>query len=163
MNSGSAGFAPVMVAALVIAMTLGGCAGLPPGAQAPAVTISDFGVGNAGLFEQQYNLKLRIQNPNPAEFRVDGMAFDLEINDQQFARGVGNQMVTVPRYGSAFMPVEAISTLGGLMKQFGRIAQGDKPIFKYLLKGNLSIAGGTRIPFEQRGEFDFSALAPKNP
>ncbi len=160
MNSGSAGFAPVMVAALVIAMTLGGCAGLPPGAQAPAVTISDFGVGNAGLFEQQYNLKLRIQNPNPAEFRVDGMAFDLEINDQQFARGVGNQMVTVPRYGSAFMPVEAISTLGGLMKQFGRIAQGDKPIFKYRLKGNLSIAGGTRIPFEQRGEFDFSALAP---
>lgn len=69
----------------------------------------------------------------------------------------------MPRYGSAFMSVEAVSTLGGLMKQFGRIVQGDKPIFKYRLKGNLSIAGGTRIPFEQLGEFDFTTLAPRNP
>ena len=92
--------------------------------QAPAVTIADFGVGNAGLFEQQFNLKLRIQNPNPEEFRVDGMAFDLEINEQPFARGVGNQAVTVPRYGSAFMPVEAVSTLGGLIRQFGRFDAG---------------------------------------
>ena len=163
MDSGSAWFAPMAAAALVIAISLAGCAGLPPGAQAPAVTISDFGVGNAGLFEQQFDLKLRIQNPNPEEFKVDGMAFDLEINDQAFAKGVGNQMVTVPRFGSAFMSVEAVSTLGGLLKQFGRIAQGDKPIFKYRLKGSLSIAGGTRIPFEQLGEFDFSALAAKNP
>ena len=163
MNSGSAGYARIVAAALAIAISLAGCTGLPPGAQAPTVTISDFGVGNAGLFEQQFNLKLRIQNPNPEEFKVDGMAFDLEINDQQFARGVGNEMVTVPRYGSAFMSVEAVSTLGGLMKQFGRIVQGDKPIFKYRLKGNLSIAGGTRIPFEQLGEFDFTTLAPRNP
>jgi len=163
MDSGSAWFAPGVAAALVIAISFAGCAGLPPGAQAPAVTISDFGVGNAGLFEQQFDLKLRIQNPNPEEFKVDGMAFDLEINDQAFAKGVGNQMVTVPRFGSAFMSVEAVSTLGGLLKQFGRIAQGDKPIFKYRLKGSLSIAGGTRIPFEQLGEFDFSALAAKNP
>ncbi len=157
----SGGCAGIAAVALLVATALSGCAGLPPGAQAPAVTISDFGVGNAGLFEQQFNLKLRIQNPNPEEFRVDGMAFDLEINDQAFARGVGNQAVTVPRYGSAFMTVEAVSTLGGLIKQFGRIAQGDKPVFKYRIKGSLSIAGGTRIPFDERGEFDFSALSPK--
>ena len=163
MNSAWTGFAAMLASALAGALLLAGCAGLPPGAQAPAVTIADFGVGNAGLFEQQFNLKLRIQNPNPEEFKVDGMAFDIEINDQHFARGVGNQLVTVPRYGSAFMSVEAVSTLGGLVKQFGRFAQGDKPGFKYRLKGSMSIAGGTRVPFDERGEFDFSALAPKAP
>src|SRR4051812_34829390 len=104
-------------AALLIAL-LSGCAGLPMGMQPPAVTIADFGVGNAGLFEQQFNLRLRIQNPNPDDFKVDGIAFDLEINGQHFAKGVGNQTVVVPRYGSGIMAVEAVSTLGGLIRQF---------------------------------------------
>jgi LEA14-like dessication related protein len=138
-----------------------GCAGLPPGAQPPTVTIADFALDSAGLFEQQFNLRLRIQNPNPEEFRVDGIAFDLDVNDQPFAKGVGNQAVTVPRYGSGFMPVEAVSTLGGLIKQFRRIYQGEKAAFKYRIKGTLSIAGGTRIPFEQAGDFDFTALVPR--
>ena len=158
---GRGGLSGIAAAALLLAAAMTGCSGLPPGAQPPSVTIADFGIGNAGLFEQQFNLKLRIQNPNPEEFRVDGMAFDLELNEQAFARGVGNQTVTVPRYGSAFMPVEAVSTLGGLIKQFGRIAQGDKPVFKYRIKGSLSIAGGARVPFDERGEFDFSALPTK--
>ena len=151
----------VALAAAAIAVLLAGCAGLPPGAQAPSVTIADFGLGSASVFEQQFNLKLRIQNPNPDEFRVDGMAFDLEINDQPFAKGVGNQSVTVPRYGSGFMAVDAVSTLGGLLRQFGRFALGDKPAFKYRITGSLSIAGGARIPFEQRGDFDFGGWLPK--
>jgi LEA14-like dessication related protein len=148
-------------AGLLVAACLTGCTGLPPGAQAPAVTIADFGVGNAGLFEQQFNLKLRIQNPNPEEFRIDGIAFELDINEQLFARGVGNQAVTVPRYGSGFMEVEAVSTLGSFIKQFGRVAQAGKPVFKYRIKGSLSLAAGARVPFEARGEFDFSAFAGK--
>ena len=111
-------------------------------------------------FEQQFNLKLRIQNPNNEDLKIDGMAFDLEINDQLFAQGVGNQSVTVPRYGSGFMPVEAVSTLGGILKQFSTLARGDKPVFKCRIKGTLSVAG-SRIPFERRGDFDLSALAPK--
>ena len=158
---GKVRFAGLALLALLVAGALGGCAGLPPGMQAPAVTLADLGVGSAGLFEQQFNVKLRIQNPNTGEITIDGMAFELDINDQQFARGVGNQLVTVPRYGSAFMSAEAVSTLGGLLRQFGRMAQGDKPAFKYRIKGTLSIAGGARVPFDERGEFDFTALAPK--
>ena len=148
------------VIVLTAGAALAGCAGLPAGMQPPSVTISEFGVGSASLFEQQFNLKLRIQNPNPEELKVDGIAFDLEINDQPFAKGVGNQAVTVPRFGSALMEVEAVSTLSSLLKQVGRIA-GDRPAFKYRIKGGLNVAGGTRIPFDRRGEFDLSPIAPK--
>jgi LEA14-like dessication related protein len=150
-----------IVLLLMAAAALAGCAGLPPGMEPPAVTIADFGLGSASLFEQQFSLKLRIQNPNPDDLRIDGIAFDLEINDQPFAKGVGNQAVTVPRFGSGFMPVEAVSSLGGLLRQFGRVVQGDKPFFKYRIKGSLSVAGGTRVPFDRRGEFDLGALAPR--
>jgi len=106
-------------------------------------------------------VRLRIQNPNPEEFRVDGMAFDLAINDQPFAKGVGNQAVTVPRYGSGFMSVEAVSTLGGLLKQFVRAARAERSVFKYRITGSLSTAGGARIPFEQQGDIDFGGLILK--
>lgn len=146
---------------LLVSGVLAGCAALPSGFEMPTITISSFDVANAGLFEQQMNLKLRIQNPNPDELRIDGIAFDLEVNDHSFAKGVGNQVVTVPRFGSAFMAVEAVSSLGGLIRQFGMLMQGDKPGFRYRITGRLSVTGGMNIPFERRGEFDFSAIAPK--
>jgi LEA14-like dessication related protein len=153
-------FAGLLAAAVIVA-TFTGCAGVPPGMQPPTITIADFGLGDAGLFEQRYNLRLRIQNPNPDDFKVDGIAFDLDINGQPFAKGVGNQTITVPRYGSGFIAVEAVSTLGGLLKQFGRPHEGNRTLFKYRIKGQLSIAGGPRVPFEENGEFDFGALVPK--
>jgi len=157
-------FAGLMGTAIAAATLLGGCAGLPLGMQPPTVTIADLGMGNAGLFEQQFNLRLRIQNPNPDEFKVDGIAFDLDINGQPFAKGVGNQPVTVPRYGSAFMPVEAVSTLGGslsfLIRPFGRLIEGNRAVLKYRIRGVLSVTGGPRVPFEETGEFDFGALVP---
>jgi LEA14-like dessication related protein len=129
--------------------------------EAPAVTIADFGISGGSLFEQQFNLKLRIQNPNSEELRIDGVAFGLDINDAPFATGVGNQAVTVARFGSAFMPVEAFSSLGGVIRQISGFLQGDKRTLRYRIKGTLSLAGGLRIPFDRSGEFDFAALAPK--
>jgi LEA14-like dessication related protein len=159
--------ARLIAAASLVSALLAGCAGLPPGMQAPSVTIADLGAGDAGLFEQQFNLRLRIQNPNPDEFKIDGIAFDLDINGQSFAKGVGNQLVTVPRYGSAFMSVEAVTTLGSslsfLIRQFGRFVESNRVIFKYRIRGVLNIAGGSRVPFEETGEFDFGALIPTLP
>ena len=145
----------------LIMAILSGCAGLPAGMEAPTVTIADFGTGSIGIFEQQFNLKLRVQNPNGEDLRIDGIALDLDINGAPFAKGVGNQAVTVPRYGSGFMSIEAVSSLGGVLRQFGALAQGDRPGFRYRVKGVLSVAGGTRIPFDRSGEFDLSLFAPK--
>ena len=147
-------------ALLVMAAGLAGCAGLPAGMEAPAVTISDFGVGTVSLFEQQFNLRLRIQNPNTEDLRIDGIAFDLEINGESFAKGVGNQAVIVPRFGSGFITVEAVSTLGSMLKQFSRL-MSDGPGFKYRIKGTLSVGGGTRVPFDRRGEFDVGLTEAK--
>lgn len=145
----------------MLALLLAGCAGLLSGMEAPTVTIADFGAGGGGFFEQQFNLKLRVQNPNNSELKIDGLSFALEVNDGPFATGVGNQAVTVPRFGSAFLPVEAYSSLGSMIRQVGGFLQGEKRSLRYRIRGNLSLAGGTRIPFEHGGEIDPGALAPK--
>jgi LEA14-like dessication related protein len=145
----------------IAALLLSGCAGLPAGMEAPSVTIADFGAGGGGVFEQQFNLKLRVQNPNNSELKIDGVSFALEVNDAPFATGVGSQAVIVPRFGSAFLPVEAYSSLGGIVKQIGGFLQGDKRGLRYRIRGNLSLSGGVRIPFDRGGEFELGALAPK--
>lgn len=149
-----------MFAALIICAGLAGCAGLSPEIEAPTVTIADVGVGSVGLFEQQINLRLRIQNPNARDLKVDGIAFDFEINDQLLAQGVGNRAVIVPRYGYEFMTVGAVSNLGAVIKQFGALARAEQPGFKYRIKGTLSLHG-SRIPFDRSGEFDLGGMAPK--
>jgi len=143
----------VWTTAAIVALWLAGCTGLPLGMQAPSVTLADISVVNVGLFEQQFMLKLRVQNPNPQEFVIDGLAFDLEVNEQPFAKGVSNQLVTVPRFGSAVISADTMSTLGGVLRQFGRLAQGERPSFAYRIRGNLSISG-SNVPFDRRGDFD---------
>ena len=144
-------------AILTIVLWIAGCAGLPPGAEPPTVTIAGIELASANLFEQQMNLKLRIQNPNQQAFEIDGISFSLEVNDQPFAKGVGNQAVVVPRYGSALMDVEAVSTLSSLIKQVGKLA--DRRELKYRITGTLSLAGGVRVPFDRRGEVELSGGA----
>lgn len=146
--------------ALIICVGFAGCAGLSPEIEAPTVTIADLGIDRVGLFEQQINLKLRIQNPNATELKVDGIAFDFEINDQLFAQGVSNRAVIVPRYGSEFMTVGAVSNLGAVIKQFGALARAEQPGFKYRIKGTLSLHG-SRMPFDRSGEFYLGGVVPK--
>ena len=155
-------FSKMLYAALAsLALLLHGCSGMPPGIDPPTVVLSDFGIAGGSFFEQQFNLKLRVQNPNDQEIRIDGVAFTLEVNDAPFANGVGNQMVTVGRFASATVAVDGYSSTGGLIRQAGRFMQGGDRALRYRLKGTLNMAGGLRVPFDRSGEFDFWLFAPK--
>jgi LEA14-like dessication related protein len=125
------------------------------------VTISDLTVVRASLLEQEYDITLRTQNPNRSPLEIDGVAFELELNDRPFAKGVGSQPVVVPRFGSALMRVEAVSTLASVLKQFSELPSGQPPILRYRLKGTLSLKDSLLpIPFDEQGEVNFGSLKP---
>jgi LEA14-like dessication related protein len=52
-----------------------------------------------------------VQIPTPVDLAFDGIAYELELNGKSFAKGVGNQSITVPRYGHELMDVDGTSTL----------------------------------------------------
>jgi LEA14-like dessication related protein len=106
------------------------CAALTLGTS-PSVTISELTVASASVLERQYDVTLRIQNPNPSAPDIDGVVFEVELNGHPFAKGVGGQSVTVPRFGSEFMRVEAISTLAGILKQIGELSSGQQSSLRY--------------------------------
>ena len=147
---------------VVLVLALAACTGMPPRIEPPSVTVADVRMGTAGVFEQQFFVKLRIQNPNDSDLQVKGSSFELELNDQPFAKGVSAQSVTVPRFGSEFVEIEAVSSLGNILRQAGAMtsdAGADK--FRYHVKGKLATRNAGSIPFDERGDLSLGgAPAP---
>jgi LEA14-like dessication related protein len=129
-----------------------GCAILPGPIEPPRLSIASLDVAGGGLFEQDYRITVRIQNPNPFALPVEGMEYALDINGRRFASGVSNRAVTVPRLGSALAEVRAVSTLFSLLRQLDEFRQPGLPGLNYRLSGRIYLADGSRMPFDYRGE-----------
>lgn len=146
-----------ILGALVIgALATAGCAGVG-GRDKVSVNVADLRMGTASVFEQQYFVTLRIQNPNDRELAVKGVVFELELNGKPFARGTSGQTLTVPRFGSARVEVETLSTITSLLRQLGAVSgdDGQAQAFKYRIKGRVHQSGlGATIPFDDSGELN---------
>lgn len=134
------------------------CASLGKMREPPVVNLAGLQMGEMTLFEQRYQLQLRVQNPNDDELPISGLYCTLYINDREFAKGVSNANVTVPRFGEALLSVDVVSDLRRVLEQL-RDA-GGKPVnaVSYRLSGKLALQGSPiPVPFDYHGEFDMQA------
>jgi len=142
---------------LVISMLLVGCATTPK-VEPLEVTLSDVAPGQMSIFEQEYQVKLRVQNPNNFDIALDGAAYQIELNGKSFAKGVARQSLTVPKYGDAIIEGNCISDLSGVLSQISQLTRGAPEKFRYRIKGKLGRSDGPSIPFDKVGEIDLAAL-----
>ncbi len=140
---------------------LAGCAHLLQHPEAPHVTVADLRPVQMGLFEQRFRLQLRIQNPNDFALPIDGMEYQLDINDQPFAQGVSAEEVSIPAYGEELVDVEVVSTLGGFLQQLRKLQAGKLQTLNYRLEGKVALQGYlSKLPFVYQGELAIPRLAP---
>lgn len=147
-----------LLLALSLAISLAGCAWVPGRVETPSIHIADIKLLNATLFEQQYVLSLRVQNPNDFDLPIEGLSYEIELNDKPFAKGASSRAVNVPRFGSALIEVEGISTITDLLRQYKQLTKGEPTGLRYRLRGKLTLQGGPgRIPFDYQGEIGLPA------
>jgi LEA14-like dessication related protein len=143
--------APAVLLALALTAA-GGCAGLWRTTEPPRVSLVDVRPLAMTLFEQRYGLKLRVQNPNPTPLSVDGMSFDVELNERAFATGVSPRGFSVPAYGETVVDVEVVSNLARLYEQLRALESGHGEALRYRLSGDLHLTGPAEsLRFEQDG------------
>lgn len=144
----------LMVVLLAGAAALPGCAGMPGKMEPVSVTVADVRMGTASILEQQYFVKLRVQNPNDVELQVKGVNFALDLNGESFAKGASGATLTVPRFGSAVTEVETVSGLGGILRQVNALSGGavEKGI-RYRIRGKLVTRNAGSMAFDEQGEF----------
>jgi LEA14-like dessication related protein len=64
-----------MVAPVVVLMA--SCSTMPKDFETPRVNIADLTPKDMAIFEQRFDVKLRIQNPNNVELSINGLLFDI--------------------------------------------------------------------------------------
>ncbi|MBI5040390.1 MAG: LEA type 2 family protein [Gammaproteobacteria bacterium] len=152
-------FRIVAISMFLWMLVLSGCAALLHKPEPPLVTLSAIKLHEMTLFEQRYQLQLRVQNPNDFDLPIDGLRCTLYINDREFAQGVGAGGVTVPRFGDALVPVDVVSNLQRVFEQLRTPGEASTKPVSYRLTGKLSVEGyPTALPFEYKGEFDLRDL-----
>jgi len=145
--------------AVLVLLALAACAGLPRGMEPLSVTLADVRPSQMGLLEQEFLMKIRVQNPNSVDVPLQGVAFAVELNGKDFAKGVSRQDGVVPAFGDVVLDVKAISTLGSLLEQMGAMRDGPPARIDYRLQGRLTPVSGAALPFDSAGSVDFSALS----
>ncbi len=151
--------------AILAIVLLSACAGLGGLAQKPEVSLASLNLVQIGLFEQRFALKLRIQNPNDVELRINGLSFEIELNGRSFITGLSDRGVTIPRFGEALLEVTATSTLGSALKQLRELQKGGRERIDYRIAGRLNVSDIGTVPFERRGDLSLPTLqtVPRKP
>jgi LEA14-like dessication related protein len=141
-----------------VVVLIASCSTMPKDFEAPRVNISDLTPKEMAIFEQRFDVKLRIQNPNDVDLSVNGMRFDIELNEREFANGMSGQRVTVPRFGSEVVDVEVFTTLASFLRQVQDLNAGTGQKVRYRLKGTAFVdsPGTFKAPFDEKGEIELN-------
>jgi len=143
---------------LLVALLVASCSTMPKDFETPRVNISDMTAKDMAIFEQRFDVKLRIQNPNNTDLSINGLKFDIDLNEREFANGMSGQRVVIPRFGSEVVDVEVISTLGSFLRQVQNFNSGVPQKVKYRLKGIAFVdsPGTFKAPFDESGDIDLN-------
>ena len=61
------------------------CTTVPHDIEPPKITIANIVPKDIAVFEQRFDVQLRIQNPNDQELGINGLRCDIEFNDKELA------------------------------------------------------------------------------
>jgi len=139
-------------------LILSGCQSLA-GLESPEISVSGINLNNFSLFEQEWGLTLRAQNPNDRELTFNSLDYEIYINGEKFARGLTNESITLPAMGDAQVTTTITTSLLSSLQQLQKIQQNQNQPLQYRLVGKARVAG-VPIPlsFDKEGEMKLPAM-----
>ena len=141
---------------LVTGLLLAACATVPPEIEPPKISIASIAPKDFAIFEQRFDVQFRIQNPNEKDLGINGMRFDIDLNEQKFANGMSGEKVIIPRFGSQVVNVEVITGISSFLRQVQELNKAGAGKIRYRLKGTAFVDAPSsfKLPFDEKGEVD---------
>jgi len=153
----------ILVPLIVVCLTA--CATVPRDIEPLKFSIANIVPKDVAVFEQRFDVQLRIQNPNDQELGINGLRCDIEFNDKEFGSGMSGQQVTIPRFGSEVVNVEVITGLSSFIRQFQELNKSGAGKLRYRLKGTMFVVApkSFKLPFDEQGDVDLGLGSPNQP
>jgi LEA14-like dessication related protein len=146
---------PARLFALLLVLAAAGCASVSS-LEAPEVRVTTLQLLEPapGSLEQRFAVGLRLVNPNNRAIAVDGLDFELELNDRRLARGVTNNPFELPRLGEAETLVVVTTSVFDVLRQAIDFASRPDAPMDYRVRGRLHLGSGfvRTVPFDHRGK-----------
>ncbi len=145
-----------------LALGLAACSGLPPNAVAPKVSVAEVDLKSLGLFEQRFDVGLRVSNPNDFDLKIEALDFELEVNGRPFARGLSRASTLIAATSSTVLRVDAIMQSKNLIQQIKTLPpESLKRGVPYRIKGRVKIDRSPGwLPFDRAGVVGGDAKSP---
>ena len=139
----------VVAYALVLCLTA--CSTTPKLA-VPKLALVSVAMTSPDIFNQQFMVRLSVQNPNDRELPITGIDYKLFLEGDSFAEGLSNKPFTVPAQGDAdfdlIVRTNFVSSGGRLVSRLNGRDQ-----VQYVFEGKLltDVSGLKTIPFQESG------------
>ena len=148
-----------LVTCMVVALSAG-CASMSS-IEPLQVTLSNLKITEVTVFETTLVAKLRITNPNPEAFTINGGSFKLILDEKKVGTGTASETFSVERLDSAVIDaIFHINNASALLRLQGILQEKE---VTYGIQGSLFTQGsfGTKkIKIEKTGRLDLSKGNP---
>ena len=144
---------------VVLLVTASSCASLRPDLEVPRLALIHVAMTSADIFNQQFLVRVNVQNPNKEELKIKGLDYTLFLEGDGFAEGVLNKPFTIPAEGETDFDMTVktnfVSGIGRLLSRLNGRTQ-----VNYALEGKLltDIRFLKKIPFNETGSVNLAIL-----
>ena len=141
------------------ALFLSGCAALRPDLEVPRLSLVSVAMTSADIFNQQFLVRVNVENPNDRELPITGLDYKLFLEGDSFARGSLNKPFTVPANGESDFDMTVrtnfVSGVGRLLSRLNGRTQ-----VNYTVEGDLltDIRFLKKIPFQETGSVNIALM-----
>lgn len=140
------------------------CTTLKPDLEKPAVNVTSFKLLSTHGLTPQFEIGLRVVNPNAVQLSLKGMSYKLFLNEHEVMQGVANDLPVVPAYGEAQLKLIANVGLIEGMRFVNDMLKNAGAAVAYRVQANLDL--GTLYPMfkiEEKGSFSPLPALPGAP
>ncbi len=130
---------------LVAVLVASSCATMQPNFQNPSLQVTSIALLPSEGVQINFDIGLKVSNPNQQALNVIGIAYDLTLDGYKIIEGVGNDIPSIPAYGSEEFRITASTNLMQSFKLLSELLNRPKSELDYALNAKLDI-GSTWLP-----------------
>jgi LEA14-like dessication related protein len=146
----------LLVCALILGVTA--CA-TTPRLQPPKVSVVGVTVDRRTMADGRFTLRLAIANPNDRELAVEALTADLRVENVVLGTATLTAPVTVGPHAEEVASFAAqgnfeagVQFFAATMRRIQELGDTARPTLRYSVTGIATVAGGTPVSFDRRGE-----------
>jgi LEA14-like dessication related protein len=143
---------------MVLSVWVSACSLVTPKYNRPNVTVSSIQLRSGNLLQQNFAVKLNIQNPNDRDLPVRGVHAELNVGGDQIASGVSDRSIVIPAFGEAEINVTVTANMLLALSKLTTKLNQQADTIDYDLTGAASID----LPFLRNLPFHQSGTLPLN-